>query len=152
MTKLDTIAASPAPASRRGRIPIPGTLVAQRKLCIRFGIVIVVVMSGLAGHAAVASATCNDDCKNEYVSSLNECRAQYEQGKDLQDLEECLADTRSEYDDCIDDCTSLGAGGVMACAPGAGGLKLTGFSASTARQKAQSGVKDNALPSFYLHR
>jgi len=147
MTKLDTIAETPAPVSRRWRIPIPGTLVARRKLCVRFGIVIMLVMSGLAGHAAVASATCNDDCKNEYVSSLNECRAQYEQGKDLQDLEECLADTRSEYDDCIDDCTSLGAGGVMACASGAGGLKLTSFS-STARQKAQSGVKDNARSSF----
>ncbi len=92
---------------------------------------IVLIMSYLAGPAAVASANCNDDCKNEYVSTLNECRAQYEQSKDLQDLEECLADTRSEYDDCIDDCTSLGAGGVMACSSGATGLTLTSFSENT---------------------
>jgi hypothetical protein len=75
-----------------------------------------VLAAALAAFAKGASASCDDDCKSEYVSSLDECRTQYEQGdKNLQDLEDCLVDTRSEYQDCLDDCTSLGAGGVMAC-------------------------------------
>lgn len=67
--------------------------------------------------APSVGASCNEDCKSEYTSALGDCRAQYEKGdEDLQDLEDCLVDTRGEYDDCIDDCTSLGAGGVVACA------------------------------------
>ncbi len=70
----------------------------------------------LIGSAIPARAGCDEDCKGEYVSNLGECRTDYEQGdKNPQDLEECLADTRSEYEDCVDDCTSLGAGGVIAC-------------------------------------
>ncbi len=98
---------------------------------VRLWAVIVLLIGCLAGSSAVAGATCNDDCKNEYVSGLNDCRAQYDQSKDLQDLEECLADSRSEYDDCIDDCTDLGAGGVMACSS-ATGVELTSFYGSTA--------------------
>jgi hypothetical protein len=70
----------------------------------------------LAGAAGVARANCDEDCKSEYVSALGECRSQYQtKQEDLQDLESCLADTKGEYDDCIDDCTSIGAGGVVAC-------------------------------------
>ncbi|GEM_PF-5149355 len=70
----------------------------------------------LAAPLPAHAGGCDDDCKGEYVSNLGQCRADYSHGdEDLQDLEECLADTRSEYDDCIDDCTSLGAGGVVAC-------------------------------------
>ena len=93
---------------------------------VRLCAAIVLVMGCLAGSSAVAGANCNDDCKNEYVSGLSDCRTQYDQSKDLQDLEECLADSRSEYDDCIDDCTDLGAGGVMACSS-AIGVELTSF-------------------------
>lgn len=70
----------------------------------------------LAASAIPARAGCDEDCNNEYVSNLGDCRSSYEQtDRDLHDLEECLADTRGEYDDCIDDCTLLGAGGVVAC-------------------------------------
>jgi hypothetical protein len=70
----------------------------------------------LIGSAIPARAGCDEDCTGEYVSNLGECRTDYEQGdRNTQDLEECLADTRSEYEDCVDDCTSLGAGGVVAC-------------------------------------
>ncbi len=73
------------------------------------------VAASLAISAAPAGASCSTDCKNEYVFALGECRSDYERGdENLQDLEDCLVDTRSEYEDCIDDCTSLGAGGVVA--------------------------------------
>jgi hypothetical protein len=86
------------------------------------------IASVLATSTAGARASCNDDCKNEYVSSLSDCRAQYEGGQeDLQDLEDCLVDTRSEYDDCIDDCTSTGAGGVVACSADASAVRLISF-------------------------
>ncbi len=78
--------------------------------------------------AAPAGAGCNEDCKSEYVSALGDCRAQYEKGdENLQDLEDCLVDTRGEYDDCIDDCTSLGAEGVVACASSYKLLRPVGF-------------------------
>jgi hypothetical protein len=69
----------------------------------------------LLAFAATVRAGCDEDCKGEYLSSLGECRTHYEQGdRNVQELELCLADTRGEYDDCIDDCTALGAGGVVA--------------------------------------
>ncbi len=74
------------------------------------------VAAALAVSAVPASAGCDEDCNGEYVSALGDCRAQYDHGdQTLQDLEDCLVDTRGEYDDCIDDCTLLGAGGVVAC-------------------------------------
>ncbi len=85
----------------------------------------------------VAGATCNDDCKNEYVSSLGECRSNYEKGQeDLEDLENCLADTKGEYDDCIDDCDSMGAGGVVACASGAKAITLASTPAPSSTNPA----------------
>jgi hypothetical protein len=86
-------------------------------------IAIFLLAASLIASATVARAGCNEDCKSEYVSALGECRTEYEQGEeDLHDLEDCLVDTRSEYDDCIDDCTSLGAGGVVACKSSAAGV------------------------------
>jgi len=86
-------------------------------------IAILVLTISIAAPVALASAGCNEDCKSEYLSSLGECRTDYERGdEDIHDLEDCLVDTRSEYDDCIDDCTSLGAGGVVACKSPAAGL------------------------------
>jgi hypothetical protein len=82
----------------------------------------------LAAHAG----GCDEDCKGEYVSDLGECRTDYEKGdENLQDLEECLADTRSEYQDCVDDCTSLGAGGVIACSSRTEELRRVIFLAAT---------------------
>ena len=79
-------------------------------------IAVLVAAVAAAGWTAAAGAGCNEDCRSEYVSALGECRVQYEKGNEnLQDLEDCLVDTRGEYDDCIDDCTSMGAGGVVAC-------------------------------------
>jgi hypothetical protein len=107
---------------RRDALPGPNPSSALNKFKDRSRLIaIFVVAVVLAATAAPAGAGCNEDCKSEYVSALGECRTQYEKGdQDLQDLEDCLVDTRGEYDDCIDDCTSLGAGGVVACAsPGA---------------------------------
>jgi hypothetical protein len=79
-------------------------------------IALFLLTASITAYAATAAANCDEDCKNEYVSALGDCRNQYEQdGKDLQDLEDCLVDTRGEYQDCVDDCTSMGAGGVVAC-------------------------------------
>jgi len=94
----------------------------------------------------VAGATCNDDCKSEYVSSLGECRSNYEKGEeDLEDLENCLADTKGEYDDCIDDCDSMGAGGVVACASGAA---ITLASMSTPSSTALAALTVSAAMSW----
>jgi hypothetical protein len=82
----------------------------------------------LTAYVVPAAAGCSEDCKSEYVSALGQCRTQYELGEEsLQDLEDCMVDTRSEYDDCIDDCTSLGAGGVVACKSFDGTLIKVGF-------------------------
>jgi hypothetical protein len=65
--------------------------------------------------AVPARAGCDEDCKGEYVFAVDECRSDYEQGsRNVQELELCLADTRNEYEDCVDDCTALGAGGLVA--------------------------------------
>jgi hypothetical protein len=134
MIRFEIIVEGPTPSGpRRQLVPelrMPGVGNKRVRLCA----VMVLVMGCLAGSSAVAGANCNDDCKNEYVSGLSDCRAQYDQSKDLQDLEECLADSRSEYDDCIDDCTDLGAGGVMACSS-AIGVELTSFYGSTSTGK-----------------
>ena len=98
------------------------------------------MMPLVASH--VAGATCDDDCKNEYVSSLGECRAQYEKGKeDLEDLENCLADTKGEYDDCVDDCDSMGAGGVVACATGSAALTLASLSGPSSAAPVSAAVR-----------
>jgi hypothetical protein len=79
------------------------------------------LLIAMLGAAAPAGANCDEDCNGELVSALRDCRSQYEQGgEDLSGLEDCLADTRNEYDDCVDECTSIGAGGVVACSSPAG--------------------------------
>jgi hypothetical protein len=89
------------------------------------------LIAAMLAMCHTVGATCNDDCSSEYLSSLKDCRAQYQDGQeDVQDLEDCLVDTRSEYDDCIDDCTSTGAGGVVACSADAHGLRLISFAPS----------------------
>jgi hypothetical protein len=128
MIRLDSIVGGPAPSGPKCRKGSDPRTPDARNKWVRLCAVIVLVMGCLAG-SSVVGANCNDDCKNEYVSGLSDCRSQYDQSKDLQDLEECLADSRSEYDDCIDDCTDLGAGGVMACSS-AIGLELTSFHGS----------------------
>ncbi|HKD69153.1 MAG TPA: hypothetical protein VKB84_20100 [Candidatus Binataceae bacterium] len=101
---------------RRRTVLGPYPTRAARELKTRPWLVIFLTAAVLAASGASARAGCNEDCKSEYVSALGDCRSQYEKGNEnLQDLEDCLVDTRSEYDDCIDDCTSLGAGGVVAC-------------------------------------
>jgi len=90
------------------------------------------LVAALYGFAAPAIAGCNEDCRSEYASAVGECRTEYQQGdEDLQDLEDCLVDTRGEYDDCIDDCTSIGAGGVVACRSSDGALMPVSFAAPT---------------------
>jgi hypothetical protein len=120
MTSARTIIALLIPKLRRAapcaaqRLLSPNQLKNPRR---PWPIVILIAAVALAAGAGTARASCNDDCKSEYVSAMGECRTQYEKGEsDLQDLEDCLVDTQGEYDDCIDDCTSLGAGGVVACA------------------------------------
>lgn len=101
----------------RDRGPRPDRAGGGNKLkSSRCRIAIAIIIACLAGAAGVARANCDEDCKSEYVSALGECRSQYQtRQEDLEDLESCLADTKGEYDDCIDDCTSIGAGGVVAC-------------------------------------
>jgi hypothetical protein len=115
---------------------------ARRSICVRaragelYLALVGLIACVLATSAVCAGAGCKDDCRNEYVSALNDCRTEYEGGQqDLQDLEDCLADTRSEYDDCIDDCTSTGAGGVVACSAGVRALRLISFTAASIHTK-----------------
>jgi hypothetical protein len=119
--------------SKRRRDALSGSVLSHTWRAMRSRprlIAICLVAAALGASATRASANCDDDCKSEYVSSLDECRSQYEGGdKNQQDLEDCLVDTRSEYEDCLDDCNSLGAGGVMACQSAQGRLLPVIFNA-----------------------
>jgi hypothetical protein len=130
MTSARTIIALPILRRRRAPRRTADTASASHPVSNRAWPAAVLVAAAMLAVCAAARASCNDDCRNEYVSALSECRAQYQSGDtDLQDLQDCLADTQGEYDDCIDDCTSLGAGGVVACAAPHGALtpvKFTG--------------------------
>ncbi len=121
---------------RHGRGPHAKLLPAssRQSWLVRVAALILLAVLIVSSNAAAAGDGCNDDCRNEYVSALGDCRTRYENGdKDLQDLEDCLVDTRSEYDDCLDDCTALGAGGVIACAALRGAIRPVIFAGTRRR-------------------
>jgi hypothetical protein len=123
--------------------PIPGKS--------RYLIAITLAIFCLTALGSRARASCNDDCRSEYVSALNDCRSQYEHGdQDLQDLEDCIGDTKDEYDDCVDECTSLGAGGVVACSSRSTPMTLAVAAAPACR--ASAGGRGGQRPCNYDKR
>jgi hypothetical protein len=53
-----------------------------------------------------AWAGCISDCREEYDSQVQECRTQYDDPDDADELRQCIGNAKDEYDDCAEECRS----------------------------------------------
>lgn len=51
-------------------------------------------------------AGCISDCRDEYESAVEDCRMQYDDPDDADELRMCIDNARSEYEDCVEECRS----------------------------------------------
>ena len=51
-------------------------------------------------------AGCKSDCRDEYNSAREDCMLLHEDPDEADDLQMCLADAKSQYEDCIEECDS----------------------------------------------
>ena len=51
-------------------------------------------------------AGCKADCADEYDSAKEDCVSQYDDPEDAGDLQTCLQDAASDYEDCIYKCNT----------------------------------------------
>jgi hypothetical protein len=58
------------------------------------------------GLLAPAMAGCITDCADEYTSKVDDCKQQYDDPDDADDLRQCIEDAKTDFDDCKDECTS----------------------------------------------
>jgi hypothetical protein len=65
----------------------------------------IVFGAGLALFAP-AMAGCISDCRDEYASQVEDCRNQFDDPDDADDLRRCIDDAKDQFDDCKDECTS----------------------------------------------
>jgi hypothetical protein len=59
----------------------------------------------LAASSALLWAGCVSDCKDNY-SAVADCKRQYDDPDDADDLEQCIQSAKDEYESCIEDCKS----------------------------------------------
>lgn len=60
----------------------------------------------LTATPRVAHAGCVSDCKDDYESEVDSCRSLYTEPDESDDLAIYLDSAESEYDDCVEECTS----------------------------------------------
>jgi hypothetical protein len=61
---------------------------------------------GLLMNCSSARAGCVSDCRDDFDSAVQSCKLTYDDPDDSEDLEICMNSARSEYEDCIAECTS----------------------------------------------
>lgn len=49
-------------------------------------------------------AGCKSDCSETYESARDDCINLYDAPDDADDLQMCIDDAKTEYDDCVDEC------------------------------------------------
>ena len=49
---------------------------------------------------------CKTDCRDDYESARDTCLLTYSDPDDADDLQMCLQDAKSTYEDCIEECES----------------------------------------------
>ena len=49
---------------------------------------------------------CKTDCRDEYESERDSCMLLYDDPDDADDLQMCLQEAKSTYDDCVEECES----------------------------------------------
>jgi hypothetical protein len=57
----------------------------------------------LVSVSGLAFAACKSDCRAEYDSAREDCNSSYE---DADDLQSCLEDAQSDYENCTGECDS----------------------------------------------
>lgn len=53
-----------------------------------------------------ARAGCVADCRDEFDSAVQHCKLMWDDPDESDDLEMCLQDAKSQYQDCIEECKS----------------------------------------------
>lgn len=51
-------------------------------------------------------AGCISDCRDEYEAARDDCITTYDDPDDADDLQLCLENAKSAYDDCLEECRS----------------------------------------------
>jgi hypothetical protein len=51
-------------------------------------------------------AGCKSDCRDQYDSARDDCVATYDDPEEADDLQMCLEEARSTYEECIQECDS----------------------------------------------
>lgn len=54
--------------------------------------------------AAPSYAGCKSDCADEYQSAREDCNNQYDDPDDADELQACLDDAKTTYDECVENC------------------------------------------------
>ena len=49
---------------------------------------------------------CKSDCRDEYESERDHCLLMYDDPDDADDLQACIENAKSTYEDCIEECES----------------------------------------------
>ena len=67
---------------------------------------VAIVMLNLTAIATIGWAGCKTDCKDEYESKVESCKAQYDDPDDSDMLNQCIQSAKDDYDACIEECDS----------------------------------------------
>jgi hypothetical protein len=55
---------------------------------------------------SVSIGGCKTDCRDEYESARDDCLHTYDDPDEAEDLQACLEDAKSSYEDCTEECES----------------------------------------------
>ena len=68
----------------------------------------VLVLALAAGSVTpgAVQAGCKSDCEDDYDSAKTDCVMLHDSADEADDLQACIDDARSDYEDCEDECNS----------------------------------------------
>ena len=58
----------------------------------------------LTMSSAMIWAGCKSDCRDEYDSEVESCKALHDEPDDADDLQMCIQAAKDNYDSCIEEC------------------------------------------------
>jgi hypothetical protein len=64
------------------------------------------VALGLCSTLTPALAGCISDCRDQYESDVEDCKNQYDDPDDADDLRRCIQEAKETFDECQEDCRS----------------------------------------------
>jgi len=69
-------------------------------------LILALVLAAAFAQPRTASPGCVSDCRDDFDSEVDNCKLLYDDPEDSDDLESCIDNARSEYEDCVHECHS----------------------------------------------